>query len=210
MSTSRPPRLQTRAARARTLALPIETEQLRLREFRHEDFEAVCRYVTDPRVTRFLFSAPSNVDEARRYLSAVIGYQQERPRSVWELAVDQTRSGRHIGACNVTILSPGEGDLGYMLHVDTWGKGLASEVACALRDAAFRDLGLERVVATVDVRNEASMRVLEKVGLRWEATYRKLRRARGQWRDCHLFTLARIVWQDSLARQGPSAQVLRR
>lgn len=185
----------------RALALPIETEHLRLREFRHDDFEAVCRYATDPRVTRFLFSAPSNLDEARRYLTGAIGCQQERPRSVWELAVDQTRTGRHIGACNLTVASPGEGDLGYMLHPDTWGKGFASEIACALRDAAFRDLRLERVIATVDVRNEASMRVLERAGLRWEATYRKLRRARGQWRDCHLFTLARIVWQDSLAER---------
>jgi [ribosomal protein S5]-alanine N-acetyltransferase len=201
MSASRPPRLQTRAARNRVLALPIETEHLRLREFRHEDFEALCRYVTDPRVTRFLFSAPDNLDEARRYLSAVIGHQQERPRGVWELAVDQLRGGRHIGACNLTVTSPGEGDIGYMLHTDTWGKGFASEIACALRDAAFRDLGMERVIATVDVRNAASIRVLEKAGLRWEATYRKLRRARGQWRDCHLFTLARIVWQDTLARR---------
>lgn len=199
MSSTRPTRLQTRAARARALVLPIETAHLRLREFRHDDFEAVCRYVTDPRVTRFLFSAPGNVDEARRYLTGVIGYQQERPRAVWELAVDHASSGRHIGACNVTVITPGEGDLGYMLHTDTWGKGYASEVACALRDAAFRDLGLERVIATVDIRNEASMRVLEKAGLRWEATYRKLRKARGQWRDCHLFTLARIVWQDTLS-----------
>jgi RimJ/RimL family protein N-acetyltransferase len=201
MSASRPPRLQTRAARNRVLALPIETEHLRLREFRHDDFEALCRYVTDPRVTRFLFSAPDSLDEARRYLSAVIGYQQERPRAVWELAVDQLRGGRHIGACNLTVTAPGEGDIGYMLHTDTWGKGFASELASALRDAAFRDLGMERVIATVDVRNAASIRVLEKTGLQWEATYRKLRRARGQWRDCHLFTLARIVWQDTLARR---------
>jgi RimJ/RimL family protein N-acetyltransferase len=201
MSASRPPRLQTRAARNRVLALPIEAEHLRLREFRHDDFEALCRYVTDPRVTRFLFSAPDSLDEARRYLSAVIGYQQERPRAVWELAVDQLRGGRHIGACNLTVTAPGEGDIGYMLHTDTWGKGFASELASALRDAAFRDLGMERVIATVDVRNAASIRVLEKTGLQWEATYRKLRRARGQWRDCHLFTLARIVWQDTLARR---------
>lgn len=185
--------------RMRRVELPIETPHLRLREFRHEDFEAVCRYVTDPRVSRFLFHAPADLDEARSYLTGVIGYQRERPRAVWELAIDERRTGRHIGACNLTIVAPGEGDIGYMLHADTWRRGYASEVACALRDAAFRDLGLQRVMATVDVRNGPSMRVLEKAGLRWEATYRKLRRARGQWRDCHLFTMARIVWQESAA-----------
>jgi ribosomal-protein-alanine N-acetyltransferase len=203
MSTSRSTRLQTRSERARRLQLPIETAHLRLREFRHEDFEAVCRYVTDPRITRYLFHAPGDVDDARRYLTGVIGYQQERPRRVWELAIDDKRTGRHIGACNLTLVAPGEGDIGYMLRTDTWGKGYASEVACALRDAGFRDLGLARVIATVDIRNNASMRVLEKTGLQWEATYRKLRGGRGQWRDCHLFALARIVWQDLISGTRP-------
>lgn len=198
MNGMRGTRLQTRAVRMRRLELPIETPSVRLREFRHEDFEAVCRYVTDPRVSRYLFHAPASLDEARNYLNGVIAYQRERPRAVWELAIDERRTGRHVGACNLTILSPGEGDIGYMLHADTWGRGYASEVAGALRDAAFRDLRLERVIATVDVRNAASMRVLEKAGLRWEATYRKMRRARGLWRDCHLFTLPRIVWESGV------------
>jgi len=202
MNGPRATRLHTRAARTRRLELPMETSSLRLREFRHEDFEAVCRYVTDPRVSRYLFHAPAGLDEARNYLSNVIRYQSERPRAIWELAIDERRSGRHVGACNLTITAPGEGDIGYMLHSDTWGRGYASEVACALRDAAFRDLALERVIATVDVRNVASMRVLEKAGLRWDATYRKLRRTRGQWRDCHLFTLARIVWESELQHRS--------
>ena len=96
MSTPGPraTRLQTRAARMRRLEVPIETPSPRLREFRHEDFEAVCRYVTDPRVSRYLFHAPANLDEARNYLTNVIRYQGERPRSVWELAIDL----REIGA----------------------------------------------------------------------------------------------------------------
>jgi RimJ/RimL family protein N-acetyltransferase len=37
--------------------------------------------------------------------------------------------------------------------------------------------------------------VLEKIGMRWEAVYRKHRRAKNRWWDCHLFTLPREVWE---------------
>ena len=92
-------------------------------------------------------------------------------------------------------------DLGYMLAHADWGKGYATEIALALADAAFFDLRAERVISTVDVNNQASMRVLEKVGMRWEAVYRKHRRAKNRWWDCHLYSLPRAVWEASHGRQ---------
>jgi RimJ/RimL family protein N-acetyltransferase len=62
-------------------------------------------------------------------------------------------------------------------------------------NAGFAELGLTRISSTVDVRNLASIRVLEKTGLRWEATLRRLRKVRGEWRDCHLLAIARTEWE---------------
>jgi RimJ/RimL family protein N-acetyltransferase len=52
----------------------------------------------------------------------------------------------------------------------------------------------------VDVNNGASIRVLEKIGMRWEAIYRKHRRAKNRWWDCHLFVMPREVWELTRAR----------
>jgi RimJ/RimL family protein N-acetyltransferase len=92
-------------------------------------------------------------------------------------------------------------DLGYMLGTADWGKGYATEISRALTEAAFLQLRAERVISTVDVSNNASMRVLEKIGMRWEAVYRKHRRAKNRWWDCHLFVLPRAVWEAD--RQEP-------
>jgi ribosomal-protein-alanine N-acetyltransferase len=192
--------LRNRAARARQLALPLRTQRLSLRDFREEDFEAMCGYALDPRVTRYLFLAPRTVEEAREHFRRILGWQTERPREVFELAIElqtQAPASRLAGACNLTLVAPGEADIGYMLHHDFWRQGFATEIACALRDAAFGHFGRERVISTIDVRNEASMRVIEKAGLRWEATYRKFRQARGQWRDCHLFSMPRVAWESA-------------
>lgn len=180
---------------SRALLLPITTQRLRLREFVQDDLEALCSLVCDRRVTRYMFHVPGAKCTAESYLRGVIGYQRERPRSVWELAMADRRRGELLGSCNLTLLAPGEADLGYMLRRDAWGQGLGTETAQALIEAGFGQLGLARIISTVDVRNAASIRVLQKSGLRWEATYRKLRKIRGEWRDCHLFILAREAWE---------------
>ncbi|MGH8315051.1 MAG: GNAT family N-acetyltransferase, partial [Steroidobacterales bacterium] len=125
----------------------------------------------------------------------VIGYQSDQPRTIWEIAVTQRADGALVGAGDITILKAGEGDLGYMLRHDVWGKGYASEVASALIDAGFRDLGLNRIFSTVSTENTRSMRVLEKARMRWEAHYRRFAQAKGRWWDCHLYATSRPEWE---------------
>ena len=180
--------------RSRLLSLPIRTQRLLLREFGREDLDALCGLVCDRRVTRYMFYMPGAQCDAEGYLRRAVTYQNERPRAVWELAVADLQGGELLGSCNLTLMAAGEADLGYMLRRDAWGRGLGTETAFALIEAGFGQLGLARLISTVDVRNTASIRVLEKTGLRWEATYRRLRKIRGEWRDCHLFTLSREAW----------------
>ena len=190
----------------RKLTLPVRTARLNLREFVATDFAAVHAYSSDPRVTRYLFFGPRDEDSTAEYLEELLASQREQPRTRFELAVEEIASGKLIGACDLSVIESNVVDLGYMLSVEQWGKGYATEIALALVDAAFFDLRALRVISTVDVNNAASIRVLEKIGMRWEAVYRKHRRAKNRWWDCHLFTLPREVWEASTAvrdRQEP-------
>jgi [ribosomal protein S5]-alanine N-acetyltransferase len=183
----------------RKLTLPVATARLTLREFVQTDFDAIYAYSSDPRVTKFLFFGPRDAEGTADYLEGLLASQTEVPRTRFELAVEETASGRVIGACDLSVIERNVVDLGYMLGLADWGKGYATEIALALADAAFFDLRAERVISTVDVNNQASIRVLEKIGMRWEAVFRKHRRAKNRWWDCHLFVLPREVWE--LAKQ---------
>jgi ribosomal-protein-alanine N-acetyltransferase len=187
----------------RTLIIPVRTQRLILREFVKSDFEAVHAYSSDPRVTRYLFFGPRDEEGTADYLEGLLASQRERPRTRFELAVEEIASARVIGACDLSIIERNVVDLGYMLGIENWGKGLATEIALALIDAAFFDLRADRVISTVDVNNSASIRVLEKIGMRWEAVYRKHRRAKNRWWDCHLFVLPREVWEASRVDCAP-------
>ena len=179
----------------RELTIPVRTPRLLLREFRDNDFDAVLAYSSDPAVTRYLFFGPRNEDSTQEYLDELLQSQRERPRSRFELAVEECVTGQVIGACDLSLVEPNVMDLGYMLASAAWGKGYATEIAQHLLDAAFEQLRIDQVISTVDVNNRASIRVLEKIGMRWEAIYRRHRRAKNRWWDCHLFVMPRPVWE---------------
>jgi RimJ/RimL family protein N-acetyltransferase len=179
----------------RALALPITTERLSLREFLPSDYDAVHAYASDPRVTRYMLYGPRDPADTQEYLQRVLGYQHDNPRLVWELAVTQLADGALIGACDITILKPGEGDVGYMMRRESWGQGYGTEIARSLVDAGFQSLGLDRIVSTVSTENTRSIHVLEKTGMRWEALYRRFAQAKGRSWDCHLFATSRAEWE---------------
>jgi len=179
----------------RKLSIPRRTPRLNLREFVASDFDAVLAYSSDARVTRYLFFGPRDAYSTAEYLEELLMSQREKPRRRFELAVEEIDSGRLIGACDLSLIERNVADLGYMLELAAWGKGYATEIATSLLEAAFVELRADRVISTVDVNNGASIRVLEKVGMRWEAVYRKHRRAKNRWWDCHLFVMPREVWE---------------
>ena len=187
----------------RTLTLPVRTPRLTLRDFTARDFAAVHAYSADPRVTRFLFFGPRDADATSEYLDGLLASQREFPRTRFELAVEETASGRVLGACDLSLIEHGVFDLGYMLGTTDWGKGYATEVALSLLEAAFGELRADRIISTVDINNGASIRVLEKIGMRWEAVFRKHRRAKNRWWDCHLYVLPREVWEASRTSPSP-------
>jgi RimJ/RimL family protein N-acetyltransferase len=64
-----------------------------------------------------------------------------------------------------------QGEIGWSLHPDAQGRGLATEGAREMLRIGFDELGLHRIVAGCDSRNTASLRVMERLGMRREAEF---------------------------------------
>jgi [ribosomal protein S5]-alanine N-acetyltransferase len=176
------------------LALPIDTARLRLRDFTDGDLGAILAYASDDEVTRFMFYGPRDESDTRAYLRNMLVSQKATPRTTWELAIERRSDGQLVGACDLTIETEGEGDLGYILARPAWGSGIATEAARAMVEVGFAQLDLHRIYATCDVANTASARVLEKAGLRHRAVLHRHKEAKGRWWDMHLYELRREEW----------------
>jgi ribosomal-protein-alanine N-acetyltransferase len=176
------------------LTLPIDTVRLQLREFINDDLRTVTALYCEKRVTRHMLYGPRDEASARRHLAGVLKRQQEKRRDTWELAITLAGDPTVIGACDLTLHSREEAEIGYLISPKHWRQGYATEAAAALASAAFAQLRVQRVLSTVEIHNERSLRVLDKAGLRWEATFRRYARSRKHWWDVHLYVISRDDW----------------
>ncbi|ABS63262.1 GCN5-related N-acetyltransferase [Parvibaculum lavamentivorans DS-1] len=190
-------RLRRRLSADPSLALPIETSRLLLRDFVSRDLEAVHAYSSAKEVTRYLIWGPNTLLQSKQTIRAFLDDQKERPRINFDLAIVRkgtTRRGdepKLIGGVGLKLVDWDNrtADIGYVLHPDYWGQGYALEAAQGLAAAGFRDLGLQRIVATCDQRNKASARVMERLGMRREGSFRRSKYIQGGWRDEFLYAL---------------------
>jgi RimJ/RimL family protein N-acetyltransferase len=146
----------------------LETERLLFRSHRPEDLDAFCEIEADPDVRRFVGGQPRTREAAERKFR---GHLKPAGRLGLRATVLKD-SGAYVGYCGVyphlgaAGPIPGEGSLGFTLARACWGRGLGTEAAGAFLDFGFRELDLRRILASVQVGNMASTRILEKLGFR--------------------------------------------
>lgn len=88
------------------------------------------------------------------------------------------------------------GELAYWITPEEWGNGHATEASYLVVDHAFAELGLHRIEASAFESNEASKRVLEKLGFTREGTSRRAAYVDGEWVDVAEFGLLDSEWSD--------------
>ncbi|MBM0207175.1 GNAT family N-acetyltransferase [Micromonospora sp. STR1s_5] len=91
-----------------------------------------------------------------------------------------------------------QAELGWVLHPEHAGHGFATEAVRELLRLCFKDLGLRRVTAICFAANDASLRLMERVGMRREFyTVRDSLHRSGEWLDCLGYALLADEWHSS-------------
>lgn len=174
--------------------LPLATPRLVLREFRETDLADLHAYAADPEVARFMAWGPNTPDQTWAFLDRALSAQSQWPRLDLGLAMEHAADARVIGSINLHLRdAEGVMELGYALARPYWRRGLATEAARAMADLAFR-LGVHRLYATCDVRNEGSWRVMQAIGMTREGLLRADRKIKGAWRDTLVYAALREEW----------------
>ena len=108
------------------------------------------------------------------------------------LALERRDDGALLGAIGLRVEPDhARAEIGYWIGVPYWRNGYATEATRALVDYAFDALGLNRVYAFHFAGNQASGRVLEKAGMRFEGTRRAHTRKWGEFRDSLAYGILR-------------------
>ncbi|MGE5228918.1 MAG: GNAT family N-acetyltransferase [Deltaproteobacteria bacterium] len=162
--------------------------RLRLRALRPEHKPAVVRGLNDPECGRFLWQPPYPYTEADfdDFLDLQKSAWAERREAFWTITDDQ--DGGVLGAISMSLEERRQtGEIGYWCGPWARSRGVMTAAVRLVRDWAFDDLGLERLVITAEVDNIASQRVALAAGFSREGVMRGYLRARGRRTDDVLY-----------------------
>jgi RimJ/RimL family protein N-acetyltransferase len=182
---------------------PVRTERLLLRPLAMSDADALLTYRGRDDVSRYVPFEPMSRDDiveriagrwARTELtdegqSLTLGAQLAE---TGELAGDVVlfwHSREHAG-----------GELGYVFNPALAGRGYATEAAGAMLRLGFSELGLHRIVARIDERNEPSLRLARRLGMRQEARLVRNERFKGEWSTEVDFAMLAEEWYELTRR----------
>lgn len=176
---------------------PVRSPRLSLRPLSAADTTALLAYRSRADVCRYVPFTPMD--------TAIIA---ERLGTVWArtslndegqnltLGVEVTDSGELVG--DVVLMWHSRehrgGEIGYVLNPEFSGHGYATEAVRRLLGLAFDDLGLHRIIARVDARNDASARLARRLGMRQEAYLVRNEWFKGEWTDEVDFALLEEEW----------------
>ena len=173
----------------------IETERLTLRPFTMNDAGDVFEYASDPEWGRYLVNIPQpfTFKEAEEFVERFSNLASWHKVPMFAIALN----GKVIGEIYLNDLDTKNkrAELGYSLSRSCWGKGLTPEAAHAVIKWAFQTYDLNKIYSTCDPRNERSLRVLEKLGLKQEGLLRSHINWQGEVRDVAYYGILRDEWE---------------
>jgi [ribosomal protein S5]-alanine N-acetyltransferase len=152
----------------RTQNVILETERLRFGAWRSDDWKEFQKLATDPLVVRYLGTGEPWPDErVKEFLNRQCENWEKFGICLWKLLP----KGRDelIGICGLQHLPEGpDVEIGWWLAPACWGKGFATEAARHALAYGFEVSHLERIVAIAQAANRDSLRVMDKIGMRFE------------------------------------------
>lgn len=199
------PQRWSEAAAGPELRIPFRfeealTERLRLRIMTDSDVDAVHAYQSRTDVCEYLLYEPR---DHRTVSEKIAKWSQrttlEREGESLELAVERRADGQVIGDLYFSLKTVEHScaEIGWALHPDHQGLGYATEAAAELLRMSFATIGLHRVIAEVDPRNDASVALCRRLGMRQEAHFIEELWFKGAWADTVVYAMRETDWHDT-------------
>ena len=147
--------------------IELRTERLRLRPLRREDLEALYEYSGDRESIQYMLFLPHETfEEAKEFLQDTVNEWAKEQPTYFEFGMEY--EGKLIGTVSAYREDEGrEVEFGWVLHKAYRGKGFAVEAALVVKKFAVEQLKPQRLTAHCDKRNQASAKVMEKIGLQY-------------------------------------------
>lgn len=162
-----------------------------LRQISHDDAEQYLAYMDDADVIKYVPEEciPRNMQRVKEEIDYNLDLYRYRRSIYWALA--RKDNNELIGSCGFNYWNRDHArtEISYDLAKKYWGKGIMTKTVRAVLGFAFTRMGLHRVEATVTPTNQASLRVLRKMGFQKEGVLREQKFLHGKFYDAVMLSL---------------------
>ena len=171
------------------IAPVLKTENFFVRAFEAKDLEAFAHYRSLETVAKYQSWTGYSYQEALALFESM-DYSTFGTEGCWyQLAISTHESDEIVGAMAVHFIDQDQIEIGFTVSPQHQGKNVATETLSGLLSYIFGELDRHRVIATTDVNNSASYRLLEKLGLRREGHFIQNTFFKGAWGDEYQYAL---------------------
>ncbi len=176
--------------------MELRTPRLRIREFIEGDYLALRDMDTKAEFNLYERELATEAD-TRQSLEESLTSQREIPRSTYRMAITIPPSDVVKGVINIHSQNARirEWEVGWAVHPDEWCKGYATEAARQVIGWAFLTLNIHRVVAFCHADNAASVKVMQKLGMKQDGRLRETRWLNGCWWDECVYAVLESEWR---------------
>ncbi|MGG3466299.1 GNAT family protein [Neobacillus pocheonensis] len=174
------------------------SSRLLLRQFSQQDVDSFYLYRSSPEVAKFQSWENYQYHDAEIFVRKQSQSVPNQPGTWFQFAIALAETNQLIGDCalHTLLAEPRIVEIGFTLAEEHQGKGYASEAVRVLLNYVFNDLRKHKVIAFTDVRNEKSIRLLERVGMRREGHLLENYMSKGLWVDEYQYALLESEWKN--------------
>lgn len=181
----------------KNMSQPINLGDLLLRRPDFHDRDELLKLYSHSEVCRYQFFQPLNLQQVDELIHSQSQVKAGDPGVAMMFVIWMRASNKVVGDCQINVTDPAshQGEVGFSLHPDYWGKGIATRSVEAIINFAFDTLKLHRITAATDVRNERSWRLMERLAMRREAHFINDHFENGEWIDDFVYAILDEEWR---------------
>ena len=173
----------------------LETDRLKFRAIKKSDLKDIHEYSANPKTSQYLLWEPHNsLEYTKKYIDIVLAKYKIGDYHDWAIVLKENK--KMIGTCGFTRIDEQNSvaEIGYVLNPKYWGYGLATEAAKRIIRFAFEVLNVNRVEAKFMFGNEASQRVMSKIGMKFEGYQRESLYVKGKYRTVGVASILKLEY----------------
>ena len=174
----------------------ILTQRLRLSQLVASDAPAMFDYRSDPEVCRYQSFEPGALADVEAFIGGMQSHAFDTAGTWYQVAIRLQEPDLLVGdiGAHFTAADPRQVEIGFTVAPRYQGQGFGTEAVSGLLGFLLLDCKKHRVFASVDPRNEPSLRLLRQVGMRKEAHFRQSLWFKGEWVDDLMFGILESEW----------------